>query len=355
MSTAHRQPQRRARIAGAALVLLVGVLPTAGACFSRTSTDQTGSTAQQGISPRAGLPTDSVVACPAATVTVETSDQLLAALATAGSGTVIALADGTYDGEFTGGGQGTQAAPIWLCGSANAILRGRGITEGTVLHVQQGAYWRLLGFTVRDGQKGVLVDGVTDSIVQDLTVTEIGHEGVHLRSGSSGNVLRGLTVSRTGLAKEQFGEGIYVGTARSNWCQVSGCDPDRSDRNVIVGNMISGTTAESIDIKEGTTGGLIKGNTFDGAELRGDADSWVNVKGNGWLIKDNVGTTASGSGFEVHQILDGWGTGNVFDGNTADVRGPGYGFEFRPVADNRVTCTNTVEGAARGFANTACG
>ena len=337
--------------------VLVGILAAVGACSALPWTDRTanGSTAQQSISPNSGLPVDTAVSCPAATVAVETSGQLTAALGAVGPGTVIALADGTYDGEFTAGGHGTAAAPIWLCGSANAILRGRGVTEGAVLHLQQAAYWRLVGFTVRDGQKGVLVDGVTDSILEDLAVTEIGDEGVHLRSGSSANVLRGLTVSRTGLSKEQFGEGIYVGTSRNNWCQVSGCEPDRSDRNVIVGSTISGTTAESIDIKEGTTGGVVKGSTFDGAELRGDADSWVNVKGNGWLIKDNVGTTASGSGFEVHQILDGWGTGNVFDANTADVRGAGYGFEFRPVADNRVTCTNTVVNAARGFANTSCG
>ena len=342
MSRASRGLQGRAGIALVALVLVVGVLVT------------TACTAQPDVSPNAGLPADTEVTCPAATVTVDTSNQLLDALGTAVPGTVIALTDGTYDGEFTAEGSGSAAAPIWLCGSANAVLRGPGIAEGAVLRLQQATYWRLIGFTVRDGQKGVLADDVTDSILQDLTVSEIGNEGVHLRSGSSGNVLRGLTVSRTGLSKEQFGEGIYVGTARRNWCQVSGCEPDRSDRNVIVGNAISGTTAESIDIKEGTTGGVVKGNTFDGAELRGDAGSWVNVKGNGWLIKDNVGTTASGSGFEVHQILDGWGTDNVFDQNTADVRGPGYGFEFRPVADNRVTCTNIVEAAARGFANTAC-
>jgi len=337
------------------MILVVVILAGTDACSAPFWTDQqSGGSPAQGISSGSPLPVDTPVTCPAATVTVRTSEELLAALGAAGPGTAIALADGTYDGEFTAGGQGTAAAPIWLCGSANAILRGHGTTEGTVLHVQQAAHWRLIGFTVREGQKGVLADAVTDSILQDLTVTEIGDEAVHLRSGSSRNVLRGLTVSRTGLTKEQFGEGIYVGTARSNWCQVSGCEPDRSDRNVIVGNTISGTTAESVDIKEGTTGGVIKGNTFDGADLRGDADSWVNVKGNGWLIEDNAGTTASGSGFEVHQILDGWGTGNVFAGNTADVRGAGYGFEFRPVADNRVTCANIVEHAARGFSNTAC-
>ena len=90
-------------------------------------------------------------------------------------------------------------------------------------------------------------------------------------------------------------------------------------------------------------------NVFDGAGLRGDADSWVDVKGNGWVIRDNQGTSAPGSGFEVHRLVQGWGTGNVFDGSSADVRGSGYGFELRPIADNRVTCSNSAVDAARGL------
>jgi hypothetical protein len=168
-------------------------------------------------------------------------------------------------------------------------------------------------------------------------------------------VLRGLTVSNTGLREEKFGEGIYVGSAVGNWCQNSGCGPDRSDGNTIVQSTISDTAAESIDIKEGTTGGVVQDNVFNGAGMSGDADSWVDVKGNGWVIRDNHGTSARGSGFEVHRLVEGWGAGNVFDGNTADVRGSGYGFELRPIADNRVTCSNSAVAAARGLTNTTCG
>ena len=153
----------------------------------------------------------------------------------------------------------------------------------------------------------MLADGVTASILQDLTVTDIGDEAVHLRSASSGNVLRGLTISDTGLREEKFGEGIYVGSAVSNWCQVSECEPDRSDGNIIVTGTISDTAAESIDIKEGTTGGIMEDNVFDGAGMRGDADSWVNIKGNGWVVRDNRGTSSRGSGFEVHRVVDGLG------------------------------------------------
>ena len=286
---------------------------------------------------------------------VTNATELTAALAGAAPGAVIALADGSYPGQFAATVSGTETAPIWLCGSSAAVLQGPGIDKGYVLHLTGISYWRLDGFTVRDGKKGVLADGVTHSVLRDLTVDTIGDEAVHLRAGSSSNELENLTISGTGLREERFGEGIYIGSAESNWCEVTNCEPDRSDGNSITGSTITDTTAEAVDIKEGTTGGVVRGNEFDGSAMRGDADSWVDVKGNDWLIQDNRGTSASGSGFEVHELLDGWGTGNVFDGNIADVRGPGFGFELRPVADNRVTCSNSALAAAQGLSNTTCG
>jgi hypothetical protein len=298
--------------------------------------------------------------CPATDVEVSTSAELRTALRTAVPGAVIALADGVYDGMFTASGSGTAEAPIWLCGGPGAVLRGPGTDRGTVLHLEQARHWRLLGFTVREGQKGVMADGTEDSVIQNLTVTEIGDEAVHLRAHSTRNVVRGLTVSDTGRRREKFGEGIYIGSAVSNWCEITACEPDRSDHNVILANRISATTAESIDIKEGTTGGVLADNDFDGAGLTGDADSWVDVKGNGWLIQANRGTTARRSGFEVNVQADGWGTANTFDANTADVHGSGYGYELRPPTDdpaarNRVTCTNTATGADAGLTNITCG
>ena len=58
---------------------------------------------------------------------------------------------------------------------------------------------------------------------------------------------------------------------------------------------------------------------------------------------------------DVHTRLVDASLRRVFDGNIADVRGPGYGFEFRPVADNRVTCSNTALAAAQGLSNATCG
>jgi hypothetical protein len=163
------------------------------------------------------------------------------------------------------------------------------------------------------------------------------------------------TVRKTGLRRDTFGEGIYIGTAQSNWCTITDCKPDLSDRNIIRDNRISETTAEAIDIKEGTTGGMVIRNTFEGSQESGSHnDSWVDVKGNGWLIKANTGRNAKVDGFQTHEVVNGWGSGNVFESNVAEVNGPGFGFSLTPVNGNVVRCDNRVTGALKGFANVAC-
>ncbi|GGN33115.1 hypothetical protein GCM10011578_072620 [Streptomyces fuscichromogenes] len=295
------------------------------------------------------------VKCPAATVTVGDAKSLKTALDQARPGDVIQMRDGVYADRFTAATPGTAARPIFLCGGPGAVIDAGDVDGGYAFHLDGASHWRLIGFTVRNGQKGVMADAVQGTVIQGLTVENIGDEGIHLRDFSSGNVVQDNTVRATGKRKETFGEGIYVGSAESNWCTVTDCKPDKSDDNVIRGNHVSDTTAESVDVKEGTTGGSLLGNTFDGAALSGGHnDSWVDIKGNDWLIKGNVGRHSREDGFQTHQILDGWGTGNVFQGNTAQVDGPGYGFHFAPAENNKVTCDNKATDAAKGLANVAC-
>jgi len=190
-------------------------------------------------------------------------------------------------------------------------------------------------------------------VISHLTVEQIGDEGIHLRKFSTDNVVADNVIRDTGKRRDKFGEGVYIGSANSNWGEISGGKPDTSDRNVVRGNKISATTAESIDAKEGTTGGLITGNTFDGSALVG-ADSWVDVKGNNWTITKNTGSHSPQDGFQTHQVADGWGRGNTFSGNEAVVDGAGFGFHFAPVENNRLTCDNKATGAAAGLANVTC-
>jgi hypothetical protein len=299
------------------------------------------------------LPDTSRVTCPTATVTASSADELQHALDHARPGDTIALAQGTYEGEFTTSASGTRDRPIFLCGPADAVLDGDNIKGGYVLHLDGATYWRLVGFSVTGGQKGVVADTTVGTVIQGLTVSHIGDEAIHLRDNSTDNVVLDNTINDTGLRRDKFGEGVYVGTAVSNWCSYTDCQADRSDRNVVKGNTITDVTAEAVDAKEGTTGGVIVGNTFGGAKMSG-ADSWVDVKGNNWLVQDNTGTDSVEDGFQTHQILDGWGDHNVFTGNHAEVHGPGLGIALRPEESNVVTCSNTVVGAGEGLSNIAC-
>lgn len=303
--------------------------------------------------PTGTAPLPAPAGCPRATVTVTSASELKAALAKPEPGAVIRLADGVYTGNFVATGKGTAAKPITLCGAAGAVLDGGGTEDGYVLHLNRASHWIVKGFTVRNGQKGIMADETTNSLLQGISVSGTGDEAIHLRRFSSDNEVVGNTIRGAGSRKPKFGEGIYVGTAESNWCDISNCEPDRSDRNRIIGNTISGTTAECIDIKEGTSDGVLFNNTFDGSSLA-DADSWVDVKGRGWTIEGNTGRNSPKDGFQTHEIIDGWGTNNVFRNNTAEVNGPGLGYSLKPVRGNVVECSNRATQAGQGLSNQPC-
>ncbi len=334
----------------------VGVDPDGTASPTPTSSDSPRTDGQgSGSSVTGGAAMPTPAGCPKPTASVGTAKELVNALADAQPGDVIVMANGTYSGEFRAAVSGTSDKPIYLCGGSGAVLDGGGFTGGYVLHLDGAQYWRLIGFTVQNGQKGVVADGTVGSEIQGLTIHTVGDEALHLRRYSTDNTVTGNTIYDTGHRREKFGEGIYIGTAKSNWCDITDCQPDRSDRNLVEGNVIHDVSAEGVDIKEGTTGGILRGNSFDGAGLTKDGgDSWVDVKGNNWIIEDNTGVNSSKDGFQVHQILDGWGKGNRFRGNTATVNGPGVGFSLTPVQDNVVECSNVVSAAKEGYSNVTC-
>jgi hypothetical protein len=201
-----------------------------------------------------------------------------------------------------------------------------------------------------------MVDAGVGNRIDGLMVTSMGDEAIHLRATSTDNVVAANTIRDTGLREPKFGEGVYVGTAESNWCEVTDCRPDRSDRNVIEGNDIAGTTAEAVDIKEGTSDGVLLGNVFDGSDMV-ESDSWVDVKGNGWTVSGNKGTSSPEDGFQVHEVVDGWGRGTVFSGNTVvDVAGLAINVAGPRTIRNSttVTCDNDAEGAHGGVSNVEC-
>jgi hypothetical protein len=312
------------------------------------------------------------------TVPVSTAAELTAALANARPGQTISLAAGSYDGAFYATVSGTPSAPITLTGPGTATLSNthggcdpntpRRITYcGYGLHLNRVSYWRLVGFTVTRASKGIVLDGAAHNVIHAVHVFNTDTEGIRFRTSSSDNVLEDSAVRDTGRGSAAFGEGLYVGSATSDWPQYGengGTGPDRSDRNRILNNHFGpNLTAEHIDIKEGTVGGAVSGNTFDGRGISGEhfADSWIDVKGNGYTLVGNHGSYSGGTklvdGYQVHQRLPGAGCGNVFRGNNSDLGGAtGYaidvtdqsGCSARP---NVVDSSNTVRNAGKGLTN----
>ena len=306
--------------------------------------------------PTTSAAADSSSCLVAAAVTVSSASELKKALAGARPGEEIVLAPGTYDGNFTASRSGTPTAPVTLCGPRSAVLDGGSISRGYTFYLDHASWWRLKGFTVTGGQKGVLADGSDDDLIYGLFVHGTGDEAIHLREFSSHDTISHCVVRDTGLLVRFYGEGIYVGSANKNWCRYTHCQPDASDDDMITDNSISDTTAENIDIKEGTTGGQITGNHFDGTGMVASAaTAWVNVKGNDWTITGNTGINSIKDGFQVHQVYPGWGIGNVFRANDAQVNGPGHGYYVQNKRlQTVVACNNEVSGAAGGLSTIVC-
>ena len=109
-------------------------------------------------------------------------------------------------------------------------------------------------------------------MIDGVEVSDVGDEGVHFRACSSDGMLRNSFIHDTGLDSAQYGEGVYVGSANSNWSQYQCTDPievvsegDNTERVLIENNVFQDITAEGADLKEGTDSGSIRENAFSRA------------------------------------------------------------------------------------------
>jgi hypothetical protein len=311
--------------------------------------------------PVSPAPAEGCAAIPhARLVPVSTAKELEAALAGARPGDQIRMADGVYTGYFKATLSGAADARISLCGTRQAVLTTGSLESGHGLWVQGASYWTLHGFTVSQSLGGVAITEGSHNVLERVEVRDVGQHAIRIGIMSSQNVVRENRIHRTGRRAPEYGEGIYVGSYHTSWCARTSCGPDRSDGNRIEGNVIGpDVTAEHVQVMEGTTGGLIRANVFDGRGMGAPnhpyADSWVAVMGNGWIVEDNRGTSALRNGFEVWVELDGWGRDNVFRRNDADVQAEGYGFHLNAkAAGSVVSCGNAVRNAGSGMANVAC-
>ncbi len=183
-----------------------------------------------------------------------------------------------------------------------------------------------------------MADAANGVVIDSVTVHDLDMEGVHFHKSSRDGVLKNSRIYDTGQNGRGMGEGVYVGTANDL--------TDRSDNAQILNNTIGpDVRGENVDIKEGTTGARIIGNTFDGSGLTGANydDSWVDVKGNDVLVEGNRGTRTTNNGYETHTQRPGWGCGTVFRNNTSDLTGATGDRRLAiNVTNNSSTCRTTV-------------
>jgi parallel beta-helix repeat protein len=270
-------------------------------------------------------------------VEVSTAAALMTALNTALPGDDIVVAPGTYTGSasqsgnsvayFFSGVDGTADHPITVESAdvANqAILQGTTTTSNYVLYIT-GDHWNIKNLRITTGKKGIMLDSASNAQITGCEVSNIAEEGVHFRDGSSNGLLESCNIHDTGVETPGFGEGVYVGSDMKKWLSNGGDFNPATDHITIRGCTIGpNVAAESVDIKEGSTATIVEGCTLLGTGISGAnaADSFIDVKGNSDIIRDNTanrqGNTIIVDAFQIHQIVTGWGQAAVFTGNAVD-------------------------------------
>jgi hypothetical protein len=303
-------------------------------------------------------------------INVSTATQLNNALANAQPGHVITLADGIYirSGGFkvTAGINGTISKPIKLVGTSKAVISCNNLASGYGFSMLGNDYWILEGFTVRQSSKGIMLDYSNHNVLKNLRVVNSGGEAIHLRKFSSYNSVSGCFIDSTGRdaadAASGFAEGIYIGSAESNWATYTNSKPDTCNFNTITGNTFGDVVlSENIDIKEGTSYGVLSFNSFNGKGCNGNnsADSWIDMKGNYYSIECNSGINnhPTGDGLQTHVAVAGWGDYNTFSNNTLNVNASGYGINIVSTSSkgtaihNKVCDNNVATLAGKGMTN----
>lgn len=298
-------------------------------------------------------------------INVTNSSDFTSALNSSIPGDKIIMEPGTYIGRFTITSSGLSGVPIEILSSSDdfVVIDGGDQGVGNCLSLNNSRYIKISNLIVQNCKKGIVLDNSSDNILSNITLRNIGEEALHLRTHSSNNIISSNKIYNTGTINPGFGEGIYIGSAESNWCAYTSCNPDKSDSNIISYNNIYSTRAEAVDIKEGTTGNMIFSNIMDANLISGDnfADSLIDAKGNSTSITGNIFKNSAPSfildAIQIHVKVIGWGKGNLITQNILQSQIPGFGIRSDSISlhsGNIIKCDNKFSLAASGSQNSTC-
>ena len=244
---------------------------------------------------------------------------IIDAMRNASPGDEIVVAPGVYEAQskfsygnkFTRFGSdvnGTQRAPIILRAqnpNNRPVLKGPdGQYNGYGMYII-GDYWILKDLIIEDFQKGIVFDNANYGIIDNVIVRNIGEEGIHLRDGSSNNLVTRCEVYNTGVVKPGIGEGLYNGSDRkqhetnpsnANKLAFPGdlndnlYNPDCFNNTFEFCTIGPNVSAEGADIKEGTKNTIIRNCTFSAEGISGEnsADAFIDLKGAYGFVYNNT-------------------------------------------------------------------
>ena len=210
------------------------------------------------------------------------------------------------------GADGTKANPVVLAGSDPKNppeIFSSDYKHNYGIHVT-GNYVVLKNLKIHSFSKGVVFDNSVGALMEDCEVYHTGNEIVHVRDSSQQVTLNRNFIHGSGYEIAKYGEGIYVGTYNTGWASSQQADRDagfwgtdasqhrysgydwRVNDTKITCNIVSGTTAENIDVKEGTVRGIVQGNMFigDSLDYNGEVsydDANIDMKGAYWTVTGN--------------------------------------------------------------------
>lgn len=273
-------------------------------------------------------------------INVESASELEDALEDASPGDKIIIAAGTYIGNFELNVGGTQNNPIWIKGKTQddmPVLDGDDYNNGTVLAIDgaddddsnsQGiSYVYIEKIEVTNARTGISLDQADYVTINKVEVYDVGQSGIHLRDGSSYNIVQDSYVHDTGLYNVKYGEAIYIGSDYTKWDDTGTSsntyDPATNYNQILSNTLGPNVTAEHIDIKEGSSYAYIIDNSFDAEgmiDILNGGLSFIDFKGNYAEAAYNTGDQNDNeyfeNAFEINEKSSGWGYNNDIHDNS---------------------------------------
>ncbi|MEM4275127.1 MAG: DUF1565 domain-containing protein [Candidatus Nitrosocaldaceae archaeon] len=220
------------------------------------------------------------------------------ALNTAKCGDTIVIKPGTYNQELNTVKDACKDFPIKITGYGAII---KGTTTSTYISRIYHDHYILEGMEFDGTQgsnyvnKGIRIENVTNIIIQNIKMHNIGDEGIRIVRSSDitiqNNELYDFGLDQ--LPSAINGEAIYIGTAPEQNNGVA----DTSNNILITSNNCYGQSTECVDVKENSTNVLIQYNTFRESD---DANSGIiDIRGNLNFIIKNILKNGLGAGLRL--------------------------------------------------------